>query len=181
MLTEHLGVERVALMPQDNYYRDNSANFDTFGGAVNFDHPNAIDWRLLEQDLKTMREGNRTVQMPIYDYVTHARSKKAIPVEPKPYVIVEGILIFVEKFIRDQFDFKIYIQTREELRFARRLKRDVSERGFTEEGMRADYFKYVKPMHDQFVEPSAQYADRIISGETDFALVLADGVEELCR
>lgn len=178
LLTERLGLENVVILGQDNYYIDQSSKFDRDGGQVNFDHPESIDWPLLAQHLQILKMG-RPIDVPIYEFSTHKRLKETIRVEPKPYTLIDGILIFVPEIVRVSIDYKIFIQTREDLRFSRRLKRDVAERGRTEDGVRAQYFSQVKPMHDQFVEPSRLHADKIISGEFDFTTALDAVVKEM--
>jgi uridine kinase len=172
MLTESLGPHQVTLLAQDNYYIDQSAKFDRDGGQVNFDHPSAIDWELLAQHLKLLKM-HHPIEMPIYEFATHKRKRETLKRVPTPYVILDGILIFVEELVRAQMDHRIFISAREEVRFARRLKRDVIERGRTEDGVRAQYFSQVKPMHDMYVEPTSEYANHIISGEEDFGLSLS--------
>ena len=162
-LTEKLGRDRVAVIGQDNYYIDRSHEFDKDGGKVNFDHPNAIDWDLMAFHLKTLKTGV-PVQVPVYDFATHKRKSETIHINVKEYIVLDGILVLVPKQIRELLDIRIFIRTSEEVRFARRLKRDVAERGRTADGVKAQFFNQVKPMHDEFVEPSAQFADIIIPG-----------------
>ncbi len=178
LLTERLGVGSVAVLAQDSYYIDQSKRFDRDGGQVNFDHPDALDWDLLVTHLKQLRSG-QAVEVPIYDFATHKRKIETILVEPKPFVLVDGILIYVPDHLREEMTCKVFIQTREEIRFERRLRRDVAERGRTPEGVRAQYLAQVKPMHDRFVEPSRAFADRVISGEADFHPAIEELVKEL--
>jgi uridine kinase len=173
LLTDALGRENVLTIGQDSYYIDQSHRFDRDGGSVNFDHPESIDWKLLEEHLRWLRQGV-TVQMPIYDFATHKRSPTVIEIKPKPFIILDGILIYVQPEIVRHLDLKIFIQTRESVRFERRLKRDVVERGRTDAGVRAQFANQVKPMHDQFVEPSLACADKIISGEVDFTSAIQE-------
>jgi uridine kinase len=180
MLTEKLGRSNVAIIAQDNYYIDQSSVFDKDGGKVNFDHPNSIDWALVAQHIKLLKMGY-AIDMPVYDFATHTRRSETVKVDPKPFLILDGILILVTEEVRQLIDYKIFIQTREDIRFERRLKRDVAERGRTEDGVRAQYFSQVKPMHDQFVEPTATTATRIISGEIDFAEAIDTVIKELNR
>lgn len=168
MLAKALGDDKVLILAQDSYYRDQSAHFDHDGGSVNFDHPDAIDWPLMCQHLDLLRR-NHPIEIPIYDFATHKRKTETIRALPKPYVVVDGILIYVESAVRDRMDYKVYIQTAEDVRFERRLRRDVVERGRTEDGVRAQIAAQVKPMHDEFVEPTAELSDAIISGEKSFA------------
>ncbi len=167
-LTERLGRGNVTLLAQDSYYIDRSEDFDHDGGKVNFDHPDSIDWGLLERHIRLAMRG-LSIEVPIYDFATHRRQHQALVCEPRPYLIVDGILVFVQESIRALLRNKIFIEAREEVRFERRLKRDVVERGRTPEGVRSQFFSQVKPMHDQFVEPSKNFADLVISGEENFA------------
>lgn len=165
-LVEELGSANVSVIGQDSYYIDQSHNF-TACGSINFDHPDALDWELLSGHLEDLRQG-RPIHVPIYDYATHQRQDNTILVLPKPYIVVDGILIFAAPKLIDRFDFKIFIDAPEELRFSRRLKRDVGERGRTPEGVRTQFNAHVKPMHDLFVEPSKHKADLIVYGEGSF-------------
>lgn len=178
MMSERLGRDKVLILAQDNYYLDQSDRFDRDGGSVNFDHPHAIDWALVAQHLKLLKSGF-PIDMPVYDFATHTRRKEVLKMEPRPVVLIDGILIYVPEEVRLHIDYKIFIEAREEVRFARRLKRDVHERGRTEEGVRAQYFSQVKPMHDQFVEPTRNFADCVISGESDFTTAVEAVVKEL--
>lgn len=173
LLTQRLGLAQTALIAQDNYYIDQSDRFDSDGGSVNFDHPSAIDWPLFEKNLIAIRKG-QSIEMPIYDFASHKRLPQLITVLAAQYVVLDGILIHVHSKIRELIDYKIFIEAREDVRFSRRLKRDTSERGRTDVGVRAQFFAQVKPMHDQFVEPTSQYADQIISGEADFTGVIEE-------
>jgi uridine kinase len=164
MLLQHFGSNKATILYQDSYYIDRSHAF-TGDGSLNFDHPNAIDWPLMFEQLSDLHAG-KTIAVPRYDFITHKRKPTAIAMQPQKYVIVDGILIFVHEIIRDLFDIKFYIDTNEPMRYQRRLLRDVEERGRTPEGVRIQYESSVKPMHDLFVEPSRVYADQIIIGET---------------
>ncbi len=160
-------LERVELVYQDNFYFDQSAKFDFDGGSVNFDHPEAIDFSSLALHLKELKSGLVT-QIPIYDFVTHKRRTETLTVKPTKLVIVDGILIFHKPEVRELLDEMIYFETPEELRFQRRLERDVIERGRTPEGVHNQFYKQVKPMHDQFVEPSKQFAQKIIRDNGEY-------------
>lgn len=170
-LLEKLGEEHCVLILQDNYYIDQSAKFDSDGGAVNFDHPDALDFSLLAQGLKTLKN-NKELHVPVYDFVTHSRLEKTILALPKPVVIVDGILILNSPEVRAELDASIFFDTPEELRFERRLTRDVHERGRTPEGVRRQFELQVRPMHNLFVEPSKIYADRIVKDSGDFTGVI---------
>ncbi len=156
-----LGAADCEIVPQDNFYFDQSAHFDADGGRVNFDHPDSIDSRLLASCLRQLKSGY-AVDIPKYDFATHQRCPDTIKVQARQVIIADGILIFHFEELRSIFDELIFFDTPEELRFNRRLKRDVSERGRTPEGVRAQFTKQVKPMHDQFVEPSKCFATTVI-------------------
>jgi uridine kinase len=170
-LQKHGGPSFAQIIYQDNFYIDQSSRFDRDGGAVNFDHPDSIDFPLLAKCLQCIKN-NETVQIPIYDFATHKRKSEELTVKPCRVVIVDGILIFHEAQVRELFDDLIFFQTPEELRFQRRLERDVKERGRTPEGVRAQFLKQVKPMHDLYVEPSLRYAQTVVQDLGDFATVL---------
>jgi len=161
-IREELGAENCAIVLQDSYYFDQSARFDGDGGSVNFDHPDAIDFELLLHDLEKLKNGE-AVNIPIYDFATHRRLKNEEHLDPHPIIILDGILILTNKKLRESLDESIFLDVPEDLRFQRRLKRDVEERGRTEEGVRVQFARQVKPMHDQFVEPSKKYATQIVN------------------
>lgn len=166
-LQRMLGPERCGIVYQDNFYLDQSHRFDHDGGAVNFDHPDSIDFRLLAECLMRLKSGHPT-EIPVYDFVTHKRQPTALRVEVLPVIVVDGILILHSEPVRSLFDHTIYFETEEQLRFSRRLERDVRERGRSPEGVRAQFLKQVKPMHDAFVEPSKAHADVIMADESTF-------------
>ncbi len=167
LLRQSLGGTKTLVLAQDSYYRDQSSKFDKDGGQVNFDHPDSIDWALLGEHLIQLKK-NKVIQSPIYDFATHKRAAKTVEMHPTPFIILDGILIYTQKDLLPLIDHKIYIDCSESVRFSRREKRDVAERGRTVEGVRAQLQSHVKPMHDLFVEPSKKYADIVISGESDF-------------
>ncbi len=142
-----------AMLGQDSYYHDQSARFDHDGGSVNFDHPSALEFSLLAKHLEALRRGE-PVEVPSYDFATHKRISKTTGFTPKPFVLVDGTLILSRRELLPFFDESVFIEVREEIRFQRRLHRDVHERGRTPEGVREQFFTQVKTMHDQFVEPS---------------------------
>jgi len=158
------GAANCVIVSQDSYYLDQSKNFDRDGGSVNFDHPNSIDFTLLADHLKILKSG-RSVQIPIYDFSTHSRKKTSVKVEPHRLILVDGILILSQPLLRPLFDESLFIEAAENLRFERRLRRDVKERGRTPGGVREQFYTQVKPMHDQYVEPSMAYASILISGD----------------
>lgn len=162
-----LGHEVCSLIYQDNYYIDQSARFDFDGGSVNFDHPDALDFDLMAEHLTNLRQA-QTIQVPIYDFKTHRRLPNTLKVQPAPFVLVDGILILCVPHLRQIFDETVFVDTSEDVRFQRRLKRDIEERGRTREGVENQFFKQVKPMHDQFVEPTKVHASFIIREDESF-------------
>ncbi len=172
-LAQSLGTSVCDIVYQDNFYIDQSSKFDGDGGSVNFDHPDAIDFSLLATCLSSLRSGVET-DIPVYDFVTHSRAAAGLRVSPRPVLIVDGILIFHSPLVRSLFDELVFFDTPEEIRYARRLERDVKERGRKPEGVRAQFLKQVKPMHDQFVEPSKAFATRVVCDRGEFSAVLKD-------
>jgi uridine kinase len=159
---KHLGEHNCDIVYQDNFYIDQSKKFDFDGGSVNFDHPGSIDSKLLAGHLAELKSGKPT-QIPIYDFKTHTRLPQTLHIQPLPVIIVDGILIFHWEEVRAQFDDLVFFDTPETLRFQRRLERDVKERGREPGGVKNQFLKQVKPMHDEFVEPSKKYAKTVIS------------------
>ncbi len=161
----------VALIPQDAYYFDNGHLTPEEKLKINFDHPNSIEFDLLISDLKKLQLGE-TINQPIYSYVTCARAKESIPIEPKRVVIVEGILILTNKKLRDLLDIKLFVATDSDDRLMRIIRRDVQERGRNYNDALLHYEKFVKPMHQQFIEPTKLFADIIIpqGGENKAAI-----------
>ena len=172
---QRLGPEICEIVYQDNFYIDQSHRFDRDGGSVNFDHPSSIDFGLLAEHLAVLK-GGQAVEIPIYDFVTHKRRPETLRIEPKPVIIVDGILIFHSEPVRNLFHDLIFFETSEELRFQRRLERDTVERGRTPEGVKAQFFSQVKPMHDQYVSPSKAHARRVVLDNGNFHGI----VEEVC-
>lgn len=160
-ILQRVGAEHVAYIPHDAYYRDLSHLSEEERAQVNFDHPDSLETELLVEHLKGLR-ACRTVEIPIYDFTTHARTEHTKTVEPAPVVLVEGILVFAEPQLRALFDVKLYVDTDADVRFIRRLRRDVEERGRSVESVCEQYLSTVRPMHLEFVEPSKRYADVII-------------------
>jgi uridine kinase len=160
-ILDRVGAEHITYIAHDAYYRDLSHLPDRLRAQVNFDHPDSLETELLVEHLKKLRSGE-PVEIPIYDFTTHTRTDRTQRVEVAPVVIVEGILVFVEPELRRLFDVKIYIDTDADVRFIRRLRRDIEERGRTIESVCEQYLSTVRPMHLEFVEPSKRYADVII-------------------
>ncbi|AYU55389.1 uridine kinase [Staphylococcus debuckii] len=151
----------VALIAQDYYYKDQSHLTFEERLKTNYDHPFAFDNDLLIQNLMDLRNGN-SVEVPTYDYVNHTRSSETIAFQPKDVIIVEGIFALENKTLRDLMDVKIYVDTDADLRILRRLMRDTKERGRSMESVIEQYLTVVRPMHNQFIEPTKRYADIII-------------------
>ncbi len=179
-LRERLGLAQCEIVYQDNFYIDQSKRFDFDGGSVNFDHPESIDFDLLAEKLSELKTGVQ-VQIPIYDFATHARRTETLPIAPKHVVIVDGILIFHAAQVRGLFDEMIFFDTPEELRYQRRLERDVRERGRTPDGVLNQFMKQVKPMHDLFVEPSKVHAHTLVHDIGSFETSLEEYVRRLSR
>jgi len=173
MLQANLGESFCGLLHQDSYYRDMHERFDFDGGAVNFDHPNSVEFELMIRHLRALKAGE-DIEVPRYDFATHRRQFEITRFRCRPVVILDGILLLTQSEIRDILDFSYFIDTQEDLRFRRRLERDVRERGRTADGVREQFIQHVKPMHDLFVEPSKKFADRVISGEKSFGPVIED-------
>lgn len=155
-----------SILSQDHYYIDQSARFSG-DGSVNFDHPSALDFDLLSRHLAELRQG-RSIQVPIYDFVTHTRSAETTDFPAQAVVVLDGTLILSQPDIRRHLRHSIFIDTPEEVRFNRRSRRDQIERGRTPEGIHRQFFGQVKPMHDQFVEPSKAHAEALIPGTGAF-------------
>jgi uridine kinase len=170
-ILDAVGEDRIAFIEQDNYYKDVQWRSEAELLHHNFDHPAALDNDLLISHLIALK-GGHPVEVPIYDFVRHRRTSRTRRVEPKPVVLLEGILIFIEPALRDLQDFKIYVDTDADLRLIRRLGRDMAERGRTVQDVIRQYLETVRPMHLEFVEPSKRYADIIIpeGGENKEAL-----------
>ena len=160
-LAEMAGDQRVSLIKLDSYYRTFPELPLAERAACDYDHPSAFDWELLAEHVDLLSTGH-PVPVPVYDYTNHVRSDEVRIVEPSRIVVIEGILVLAEASLRDRFDLKVYIDTEADLRFIRRLLRDVAERGRTPDSIIAQYLETVRPAHEQFVEPSKRYADVII-------------------
>lgn len=163
-LQKELGDHKCGLIYQDSYYFDQSDKFDKDGGAVNFDHPSSIDFELMASHLRYLKQ-DIDVKIPIYEFSSHSRKVESIHFPCRDVILVDGILLLGQEVLRPLFDRAFYIDCPEDLRFERRLKRDVEERGRTAEGVKAQFNAQVKPMHDEFVEPSRKHASRIVTQE----------------
>ena len=161
MIIQHVGAEKIAYLPHDAYYKDLSNLPEAQRHLINFDHPNSLETSLLIQHVIQLKKG-QSIELPIYDFRVHCRTNQTQRIEPKTVIIVEGILIFVEAELRKLFDVKIFVDTDPDIRFIRRLQRDILERGRSTESVIQQYLSTVRPMHLEFVEPSKRYADIII-------------------
>lgn len=155
----------VGHISQDSYYKENKNMSYDERSKINFDHPRAIDFELLIHHLKELKSGN-TIEQPIYSFVTHNRTGDTIVTHPRKVLIVEGILIFTNPEIRDLFDIKIFVHADSDERLIRRLKRDIVERGRDMDEVLTRYQTTLKPMHQQFIEPTKEFADIIIPHDT---------------
>lgn len=160
-ILQRVGPDRIAFLQHDSYYKDLSGLPPAQRAEVNFDHPNSLETELLIHHIACLRDG-KPVEVPLYDFSTHSRTNKTFTVQPRTVILVEGILIFTEAALRNMFDVKIFVDTDSDLRFIRRLERDLAERGRTTESVIRQYQHTVRPMHMEFVEPSKRYADVII-------------------
>src|SRR5919202_51780 len=160
-ILESVSAADVAFLQQDSYYRNRAELPLDYRRQVNFDHPDAIDNDLLLEHLRALKAG-QAVELPLYDFKHHVRLPETQRMEPKLITILEGILIFAEQRLLDEMDIKVFVDTPDDIRFIRRLRRDVAERGRTVESVIEQYLTTVRPMHQQFVEPSKRQADVII-------------------
>jgi len=161
LIIERVGAKYIAYLPHDAYYKDLSNLPPNQRAAINFDHPDSLDTALLIEQVKQLTS-YQPIDLPIYDFKEHRRTKQLQRIDPQPLILVEGILIFVEATLRKLFDVKIFVDTDADIRFIRRLQRDILERGRTTEAVVQQYLTTVRPMHLEFVEPSKRYADIII-------------------
>lgn len=182
-ILERLDINKVAVIQHDSYYKDISAFNGLSPADVNYDHPDALETTLLVDHIKKLKNWE-PVHLPIYDFKTYTRQKETVLLQPKNIIIIEGILIFVEKELRDLMNIKIYVDTDADERLLRRLRRDLIERGRSIESIILQYNSTVKPMHLEFVEPSKRWADIIIpkGGENEVAIdMVAAKIKELLR
>lgn len=160
-IIKSLPKERVAVLSQDAYYKDQGDISQEARERINFDHPSAIEWPLMIQQIDELKAG-KTVQMPTYSYVTCRRGTETIPVNPAEVLIVEGILIFTNEILCNTLDLKVFVDTESDERLIRIIQRDVNERGRGLDKSIRHYRTYVKPMHESFIEPTKKLADIII-------------------
>ena len=175
-IAEALPPHYVAVVPLDSYYNDTSEMTEEERHAINFDHPDAFDWKLLTKHINDLRNG-KAVEQPTYSYILCNRLKETIHVEPRPVIIIEGIMTLLNKKLRDMMDLKIFVDTDSDERLIRNIQRDVVERGRTVDMVINRYLDVLEPMHEQFIEPTKKYADIIIpqGGENK------RGINIMCR
>ncbi len=160
-IVEALPPNYVAVVPQDSYYNDTTGMTDEERKAINFDHPDAFDWKLLIQHISDLRQG-KSIEQPTYSYILSNRLPETIHVEPKPVIIVEGIMALVNRRLRDMMDLKIFVDADSDIRLIRNIERDTIDRGRTVTMVMDRYINVLKPMHDQFIEPTKRYANIIL-------------------
>ena len=173
-ILRRVGAERIVFIQHDSYYRDRSHLSLEERARLNYDHPDSLESEFLVSHLQQLQAG-QPVEIPVYDFTTHTRTDETRCVEPKWVILVEGILIFAEPALREMFDVKIWVDTDADVRFIRRLRRDITERERTVESVIEQYEETVRPMHLEFAEPSKRYADVIIP-EGGFNTVALDMV-----
>lgn len=160
-IVAQLPVDEVCVISQDSYYNDTSHLPYEERVKINFDHPNSIDFKLLVQHLEELKKGN-SFEQPVYSFKEHNRTKETVTTHPKKVIIVEGILILTHPEIRELFDIKVFVHADSDERLIRRLKRDIAERGRDLDEVLTRYQTTLKPMHQQFIEPTKEFADIII-------------------
>jgi len=165
-LVDVLGVETVAVLPSDAYYRDRGDLSPEQRNGVNYDHPEALEMDRLVSDLTRLRDG-RMIERPVYDFETHSRLRETLKVRPAPMIVLEGILIFADGRLRALMDLKVFVEAPPDIRFIRRLHRDVVGRGRSVESVTKQYLESVRPMHQRFVESFRHFADLEIPGYGD--------------
>lgn len=175
-IVEALPPNYVAVVPLDSYYNDTTGLTDEERKAINFDHPDAFDWKLLIEQVNELRHG-RAVEQPTYSYLISNRLPETIHVEPKPVIIIEGIMTLINRKLRDMMDLKVFVDCDPDERLIRNIQRDTIDRGRTVSMVVARYLKVLKPMHEQFIEPTKRHADIIIpqGGENE------RGISILCK
>jgi uridine kinase len=182
-LLEAFKGQHVAMLAHDSYYKAHSELTLEERATLNYDHPSSFDTGMLVEHIKDLKSGV-AIQQPVYSFVEHNRMTETVTVKPSRVIIVDGILIFENKELRDQMDIKVYVDTDADVRLARRVMRDVRERGRTMESVIGQYLSTVKPMHEEFVEPSKRYADVIIpeGGFNSVAVkMLIENIKSLIR
>lgn len=178
-IIKELPEDEIGIISQDSYYKANDHLSFEERELINFDHPRSIDFELLTQHLKELKEG-KSINQPVYSFVHHNRTGDVIHTHPRKVMIVEGILIFTNPELRDMFDIKIFVHADADERLIRRLRRDIAERGRDLEEVLARYQNTLKPMHEQFIEPTKTYADIIIPNDR-YNIVAIDIVKTVIK
>ena len=175
-IVEALPPHYVAVVPLDSYYNDTTEMTEEERHAINFDHPDAFDWKLLIKQVNELRKGN-AIEQPTYSYIKCNRLPETIHVEPKPVIIIEGTMTLLNKKLRDMMDLKIFVDADSDERLIRNIQRDIVERGRDVKMVVDRYLEVLKPMHEQFIEPTKRYADVIIpqGGEN------VKGIDMVCK
>jgi uridine kinase len=176
---ERVGEDKVVYLPHDSYYLDLDQMPISAGEVVNFDHPDSLETTLMVEHIKQLQRGE-AADIPTYDFSTHSRRAETLHIEPRPIILIEGILIFAEPALRELCDIRVFVDIDTDIRFIRRLKRDIVERGRSVESIIHQYLESVRPMHLEFVEPSKRYANVIIP-EGGFNTVAIDLVTDHIR
>lgn len=177
---------KILVISQDQYYKGERVKLMDRWERANLDQPSAFDNELLEKHLNDLLNG-KTVMAPVYDFAKHQQTKAKVPMEPKPIIILEGILIFNDEKLRDLMDWKVYLEAAPDIRLARRLLRDIEERGVTIQNLRSSiewYVQKVKPMHDKYIHPMKQYADARLNtdkGSLDAANAVKEKIKEILK
>ena len=182
-ILDRVGSHNIAYLPHDAYYKDLRDLSHEQRLAINFDHPDSLDTQLMVEHIRQLQAG-QPIEIPIYDFTRHTRTEERIPIAPHPIIMVEGILVLAEASLREVFDVKIFVDTDADLRFIRRLQRDIVERGRSVDSVIKQYLATVRPMHLEFVEPSKRYAHVIIpeGGFNEVAIdMVADRIRSLLR
>lgn len=175
-IVEALPPHHVAVVPLDSYYNDTTSMTEEERHAINFDHPDAFDWKLLTKQINELREG-RAIEQPTYSYLKCYRLPETIHVEPKPVIIVEGIMTLINKKLRDIMDIRIFVDCDSDERLIRNIQRDTVERGRDVQTVLDRYLKVLKPMHEQFIEPTKRFAHIIIPEGGDNV----KGIDMVCK
>jgi len=180
-IIKRVGANRISYLEMDSYYRDLSHMPMDERALTNFDHPSSVDTELFIEHSRMLKDGV-DIQKPEYNFVTHTRRHTTTRVKAKPVVFLEGILLFENPSVRENIDIKIYVETPSDIRFIRRLTRDIEERGRSTDSVVKQYYKTVRPMHQAFVEPSREYADIVIpwQGYNEVAIDMINSRIESC-
>lgn len=175
-IVEALPPDNVVVVPLDSYYNDTSSMTEDERHAINFDHPDAFDWKLLTKQVSDLRNG-MAIEQPTYSYLLCNRLPETIHVEPKPVIIIEGIMTLLNKKLREIMDLKVFVDCDSDERLIRNIQRDTIDRGRTVTMVMDRYMEVLKPMHEQFIEPTKRYADLIIPGGGENV----KGISILCK